>query len=148
VLGREDAAINFGDSGVSRRHAKLIVAADESVMIMDLGSTNQTLVNGTNVELATLSAGDRISLGPDVVLRFDYAAPPAEEPRAPIDAHILSARQWEVARLVARGLSNAEVARTLRISANTVSRHLENIYTRLGIGSRTALARWVLERDA
>lgn len=55
----------------------------------------------------------------------------------------LTARQMEVARLVARGLSNAEVADELYVSVRTVTSHLDRIYTRLGIGSRAALATYV-----
>jgi DNA-binding CsgD family transcriptional regulator/tetratricopeptide (TPR) repeat protein len=58
----------------------------------------------------------------------------------------LSEREEEVARLVAQGLSNAEVAGRLFISKRTVTTHLQNIYGRLGFGSRTALTRYVLER--
>lgn len=148
MIGREDAAISIDDSGVSRRHAKLIVAADRSVMIMDLGSTNKTLVNDTNIELATLMPGDAISLGPDVVLRFGYDDAAATAGETPAKAESpLSERQLEVARLVAQGLNNAEVAKQLCISANTVARHLENIFKRLDLRSRNALTRWVLDHD-
>lgn len=58
----------------------------------------------------------------------------------------LTTRQAEVARLVAEGLTNAEVAERLFISHRTVTTHLENIYRELGLGSRTALTRYVIER--
>ncbi len=140
VIGRDDTAIALRDSGVSRRHAKMIVAADNSVMVMDLGSTNRTLVNGTDVELATLMPGDVIKLGPSAELRLSYG--PAAAPTTDV---VLSDRQLEVARLVAEGMSNASVAAELSISPNTVARHLENIYDRLGMRSRTALARWLID---
>jgi DNA-binding CsgD family transcriptional regulator len=60
---------------------------------------------------------------------------------------VLSAREAQVARLVALGLSNAEVAERLFISPRTVTTHLEKIYRRLGLAGRTALARYVLERE-
>lgn len=50
----------------------------------------------------------------------------------------LTARQYEILRLVARGASNDEIARTLTISPGTVRKHLENVFARLGVMSRTA----------
>ena len=58
----------------------------------------------------------------------------------------LSARQLEVSRLVANGMTNAAIAETLGISPRTVTSHLDHIYGRLGIGSRAALTRWIVER--
>ena len=57
----------------------------------------------------------------------------------------LSAREMEVAGLVAAGLSNAEIAARLVVSPRTVTTHLEHIYQRLGITSRAALTRYVVE---
>jgi DNA-binding CsgD family transcriptional regulator/tetratricopeptide (TPR) repeat protein len=58
----------------------------------------------------------------------------------------LTQRQLEVAQLVAKGLSNAEIAEHLFVSVRTVTSHLDHIYTRLGIDSRAALATHVTER--
>lgn len=60
----------------------------------------------------------------------------------------LSRREVEVARLVAEGLTNAEIAERLTVSVRTVTSHLDHIYTRLGIGSRAALARQVATQPA
>lgn len=58
----------------------------------------------------------------------------------------LTARECEVADLVAAGLSNQAIARELIIEETTVKKTLQNIYAKLGIGSRTMLARLMLER--
>jgi len=50
----------------------------------------------------------------------------------------LTPRQWELLSLVANGHSNRQIARALVISPTTVRTHLENIYARLGVSSRTA----------
>ncbi|WP_240041191.1 helix-turn-helix domain-containing protein [Paenibacillus ginsengarvi] len=57
----------------------------------------------------------------------------------------LSKREMEVARLVAEGLSNNEIAEALIISPRTVSTHLEKIYRRLGINSRASLVKYLME---
>jgi LuxR family maltose regulon positive regulatory protein len=59
----------------------------------------------------------------------------------------LTAREIEVLSLVARGLSNREVAERLVVSEHTVHRHLANIYARLGVSSRAAAVRLAVEND-
>ena len=61
----------------------------------------------------------------------------AESPRAAGKAE-LTARQIEILRLVAQGLSNPEIAVRLRLSDHTVKRHVANLLTRLGLPSRAA----------
>ena len=58
-------------------------------------------------------------------------------PAAP-DAHGLTAREQEVLGLVAGGKSNREIAAELVLSEHTVARHLQNIFAKLGVSSRTA----------
>jgi DNA-binding CsgD family transcriptional regulator len=50
----------------------------------------------------------------------------------------LTARQLDVLRCVALGMSNDQIARRLVIAPGTVTKHLENVYARLGVTSRTA----------
>lgn len=50
----------------------------------------------------------------------------------------LTSREVEILRLVARGLSNREIALRLTISAKTVGNHIEHIYTKIGGSSRAA----------
>ena len=67
--------------------------------------------------------------------------------RAPADAHGLSRRELEVLRLVASGKSNREIASQLVISEHTVARHLQNIFAKLGVSSRTAATAFAFEHD-
>ena len=53
---------------------------------------------------------------------------------------VLTSRAFEVAELAARGLTTDEVGRALGVSANTVKKHLRNVYDRLAISSRAELA--------
>jgi DNA-binding NarL/FixJ family response regulator len=64
---------------------------------------------------------------------------PAAANSAQIPAH-LSQREREILRLVARGLTNAEIAKTLDLSDHTVKRHVANILTKLDLSSRAAAA--------
>jgi ATP/maltotriose-dependent transcriptional regulator MalT len=55
----------------------------------------------------------------------------------PSSAEGLTARELEVLRLLATGLTNREIAARLVISEHTVHRHVTNLYRRLGVSSRT-----------
>ena len=52
------------------------------------------------------------------------------------DKDFLSAREREILLLVARGLSNRQIATSLRLAEATVKRHLANLYPKLGVSSR------------
>ena len=54
------------------------------------------------------------------------------------DARGLTPREREVLAWVARGKRNAEVAELLCLSPGTVRKHLENVYAKLGVNTRTA----------
>jgi DNA-binding CsgD family transcriptional regulator len=56
----------------------------------------------------------------------------------PSSEGMLTARERDVMRCVEDGLSNAEIARELWIQPTTVRKHLENIFAKLGVRSRTA----------
>jgi DNA-binding CsgD family transcriptional regulator len=58
----------------------------------------------------------------------------------------LTPRQREVAALLARGLSNAEIAQRLVLDQGTVANHVAHILDRLGFRSRTQVAVWATER--
>jgi DNA-binding NarL/FixJ family response regulator len=57
----------------------------------------------------------------------------------------LSPREVEVLRLVAAGETNQAIAAELVISDRTVARHVSNIFTKLGVGTRTAAAAYAFE---
>ena len=151
LIGRGDAADLFLDAdGVSRKHAK-IVNTGGAINLIDLGSTNGTYLNNKRIDVATLREGDRIQVG-QVVMRYgvELVSTPSRRPqprpsKGPPLREILSARELEVANLVAEGLTNADIGKQLKISPRTVATHLANIYERLDIHSRAALARYVAE---
>ncbi|WP_309239363.1 helix-turn-helix transcriptional regulator [Actinomadura sp. J1-007] len=57
----------------------------------------------------------------------------------------LTPREREVARLIARGLSNRGIAEELFISPATAARHVTNILTKLGFTSRAQVAAWAVD---
>lgn len=61
-----------------------------------------------------------------------------------LDLVRLTRREWEVAELVADGLSNRAIAAELVLSVRTVERHLARMFTKLDIGSRARLAALVV----
>jgi DNA-binding NarL/FixJ family response regulator len=58
---------------------------------------------------------------------------------------VLTPREVEVLRCVASGRSNSEIAGELVISEHTVARHLQNIFAKLGVSTRTAAAAYAFE---
>jgi DNA-binding NarL/FixJ family response regulator len=57
---------------------------------------------------------------------------------------ILTDREQEVLALLARGLTNKDIAQTLILSVRTVEAHLRNIYGKLQVNSRTEAALWAI----
>ena len=66
---------------------------------------------------------------------------------APPDAYGLTPRELEVLRLVAAGKSNREIASALVISEHTVARHLQNIFAKVRVSSRTAAGAFAFDHD-
>jgi serine/threonine-protein kinase PknK len=60
----------------------------------------------------------------------------------------LTKREREVAKLVAAGLSNKDIASNLVISPRTAEAHVENILTKLGFTSRAQVATWMSVRGS
>ena len=58
----------------------------------------------------------------------------------------LTEREAEVLELVADGLTNRQIAHHLKVAPPTVRAHLEHIYAKLGVHTRTAAAIWLRER--
>jgi HD-GYP domain-containing protein (c-di-GMP phosphodiesterase class II) len=59
----------------------------------------------------------------------------------------LTAREVEVLRLLARGMTNKQTAQVLEISPKTVGRHVESIYSKIGASTRAAAALFAVEHD-
>jgi DNA-binding NarL/FixJ family response regulator len=76
-----------------------------------------------------------------------YLASPQSHPTAvvaplPTHAHRLTKREVEILRLAAEGHSNAQMARMLWVTEQTVKFHLSNVYRKINVGNRTEASRW------
>jgi DNA-binding CsgD family transcriptional regulator len=91
---------------------------------------------------AATSAFERLGAGPDAARVAALV-----EPRRGRELHGLTERELEVLRLAAAGRSNREIAVSLVVSEHTVARHLQNIFRKLGVSSRTAATAFAFEHD-
>jgi DNA-binding NarL/FixJ family response regulator len=73
-------------------------------------------------------------------------SPPAEgRTDEPLTTDPLTAREREVAAMVAKGMSNRQIAQELFLSEHTVKRHISKILRKLGLASRAEVAAWATE---
>jgi len=80
-------------------------------------------------------------------LAYALQQPPEEPPKKPPTPAVpggvlLTPRELQVARLLARGRSNKEIAARLVISQRTAEGHVERILAKLGFSSRAQVAAW------
>lgn len=91
------------------------------------------------------------AMSPDQVTA--YALAPLEpRPVEPACATVrprqsLTSREWEVASLIAQGLTSRQIAERLVISVRTADAHAAHIREKLGLHSRAQIAAWVVEHD-
>jgi non-specific serine/threonine protein kinase len=85
--------------------------------------------------------------GMSVELALEYALASREaEPGGRPGAVALTARELEVAALIAQGLTNREIGTTLVITERTAETHVQNILNKLGFASRAQIAAWAVEQ--
>jgi len=105
------------------------------------GASGFLLKDATAAELVhavrVVAAGDAL-LAPSVTRRLiaDFTRRPAAGAPPPAGLAVLTARETEVLRLIARGLSNAEISDTLVIAEQTTKTHVGRILAKLGLRDR------------
>jgi len=119
--------------------------SDPTVQILALGSIVPVSSESRLVSMA--AHGDR-SRGSDPVDCHGHVMGDAAEHDEVSNDLPLTRREWEIARLLALGLSNRAIAERLSISPATVHNHLNHIYDKLGLRGRVQLALWVARHQA
>ncbi len=142
-----DRALAFAatERGEAARHAeravrtydRLGMPVDAAMVRIECGERAGTAKAGRDRLRADLPLLDRLGARP-LAGRARRLLGGGPAPDGPAQ---LSPREREVAELVADGLSNSAIAERLVVSVRTVTSHLDHAYTKLGIGSRTELAR-------
>ncbi|HEV7686748.1 MAG TPA: LuxR C-terminal-related transcriptional regulator, partial [Acidimicrobiia bacterium] len=151
ALGRAGLAEREGDRAIAEAHLRGALAFLEDVAL-PLERVEVLLALGTFLRRAGRPADARAPLA-EGVAQAERAGAGAlarlaheqlrlaggRRQRQGEEGHRLTASEERVARLVAEGRSNREVARRLTLSEATVKTHLEHIFAKLGIHSRQAL---------
>ena len=110
---------------------------------LDAGASGFLLKHTPPTQLVTAiqqAVDGTMAFSPSVVQRLVNAATRAPQPPASNALEELSPRETEIARLVAEGLTNAEIAGQLFLSLPTIKTHLARIFEKLEVTSRVQLA--------
>jgi predicted ATPase/DNA-binding NarL/FixJ family response regulator len=134
LLGAAEAVGATAGSSVTGPFVPMLAAARESAV----AAIGEARFN------AATEAGKRLSRGEAVSLALGES----EDPEAAVASDALAAsplakREVEVARLIAEGMSNKQIAARLFISDRTVATHVGHILNKLGFDSRAQVASWV-----
>lgn len=118
------------------RRAELLV-----LTLADDGApeAERELLHAARERIARLGGSVEADVGPHGGLRLVAAIPVAPAPD-------LTPREREVLRLLTRGMTNKAIARALGVSPRTVNFHLDNLYAKLGVASRTEAVLAVLRQ--
>ena len=114
------------------------VLEDASVVgAVKAGAIGYLLKNAEADELLSAlhaAADGQVRLSPEASKRLMH------EVRAPQSPEVLTERETEVLRLLAKGKANKEIARELKVSEHTVKSHVHSVLAKLGVLSRTQAA--------
>lgn len=116
-------------------HALAAFARNQDELTADGG--NVVTVPGRD-GLVTLHCSKPDPAGDRVAIVIEAASGPRAA-TVRLEAHGATAREREVATLIARGLTNPEIAETLVLSPHTVQDHVKSLFEKLGVGSRQEL---------
>lgn len=154
---RARVALAEGDAGSCLGHARSAWQAWHELEAPYEAAMSRVLVARACLHLGDADSADlelrtaretfaRLQAAPDVrevdaILRDTSAAPRSG------DVWGLSPRELEVLGLLVSGRTNRQIADEMVISEHTVARHLQNLFTKLGVTSRTAASTFAFEHD-
>ncbi len=90
-----------------------------------------------------LAAQGRVISPPPTPVDSLTTSPSKTSPTSPAG---LTAREVEVLRLLAQGMTNPQIAKRLILSSHTVNAHVRSIYTKLEVNSRSSVTRYAIEQ--
>jgi predicted ATPase/DNA-binding NarL/FixJ family response regulator len=133
LLGAAETVGAGAGTGVAGPFVPMIAAAKESA----------AATAGPARFDAAFEAGKRMSRSAAVRLALGEAEPIEATASHEGGAGVLAKRELEIARLIAEGLSNKQIAARLFISDRTVATHVGNILNKLGFNTRSQVASWM-----
>jgi predicted ATPase/DNA-binding CsgD family transcriptional regulator len=105
----------------------------------------KALAEGRSMTPEQVLAGQRHAIMPVPIPAIPSSTPPAKPVATYPDG--LTAREVEVLRLLAQGLTDAQIAEQLVISPRTVNNHLTSVYSKIQVSSRSAATRYAMEHQ-
>jgi predicted ATPase/DNA-binding NarL/FixJ family response regulator len=151
------------ETGRAERAARLLAAAqsvrdangssiepvDRAMHARSLTAARQRLGETAFKAAWDAGAGTSLEHSIEAALAHEGLTSTAAEPSSgPNEAALLSAREWDVVELIARGLTNPQIAEELVISRRTADRHVSNILDKLGFATRGQIAAWTFQHRA
>jgi DNA-binding NarL/FixJ family response regulator len=112
-----------------------------------VGAANCLLLNVTKKELVTAieqAAAGKPALGSAPFAKVAASMEPREAPAVTRNSR-LTPREAQVLSHIALGLSNDEIARSMKISVETVKEHVQNLLRKLAVRDRTQAAVWAVQ---
>jgi pimeloyl-ACP methyl ester carboxylesterase/DNA-binding CsgD family transcriptional regulator len=142
--------LHDGDAGGLAIHVAMRIAAQARPGEIFASSIVRDLVVGSELRFGEARTVPVEGLAEPVRIVAVKAEPPvvadADEASTADDSR-LSPRERDILRLVARGMTNPEIAATTKLSEHTVKRHVANILTKLDLSTRAAAASYAARRN-
>jgi len=122
--------------------AKIIVlsSSSEPHLVSTLLAEGAAAYCARTADITDLEVAIRQSFESSIFLAGGWSPPPPVAPTGGSD--VLTRREREILQLLAEGYSNAQLARMLWVTQQTVKFHLSNIYRKLKVANRTEASRW------